>query len=191
MALMILGIVLFFGVHSVRIVSDDFRSAQIARLGERRYKGIYSAVSLVGIVLVGSGFSMLRRTPVVLWNPPEWMHPITSLLVLVAFVLWTAAYVPGNRIKAIARQPFAAGTKTWAFAHLLSNGSAADVLLFGSFLVWAIFAFVSAQRRDRRAGVVYAVGPRSKTVTTIAIGLVVWVVFGFWLHGWLFGVKPM
>ena len=190
MALFLLGIIVFFGAHSVRIVADGWRTQQIARHGERLWKGLHSLASLVGIVMLGWGYSLTRKAPVELWNPPAWTRPITSALVLVAFVLFAAAYVRGNRIKAKVGQPFSAGVKTWAFAHLLSNGTLGDVLLFGVFLVWGIFAFVVAQKRDRAAGVVYPVGPVSSDVKTVVAGVVAWVVFGFWLHGPLIGVKP-
>jgi uncharacterized membrane protein len=190
MTVLLIGIVLFFGVHSVRIVAGDWRQRQMSRLGARAWKGIYSLASLVGIVMVGYGYAQTRRAPVDLWNPPAWLYPITSVLMLVAFVLIAAAYVRGNRIKAKVGQPFAAGVKTWAFAHLLSNGRLGDVILFGAFLVWAIAAYVAAQKRDRAAGVVYPIGPASADVKTVVAGLVGWVVFGFWLHALLIGVRP-
>lgn len=190
MTVLLIGIVLFLGVHSVRIVADDWRTRQVSRLGARTWKGIYSLASLVGIVMVSVGYAQTRRAPVELWNPPAWLHPITSALVLVAFVLIAAAYVKGNRIKAKVGQPFAAGVKTWAFAHLLSNGRLGDVILFGAFLVWAIAAYVAAQKRDRAAAVIYPIGPVSADVKTVVAGAVVWAVFGFWLHALLIGVRP-
>lgn len=191
MTLLILGIVIFFGVHSVRVFADGWRTRFIAQRGERAWKGLYSVASLVGIVLVGYGYAQTRRAPIDIWTPPTWTYPITSALVLVAFVLFAAAYVKGNRIKAKVKQPFSAGVKTWAFAHLLSNGHLGDIVLFGTFLVWAIVVFVAAQKRDRAAGVVYPVGPASSDVKTVLAGLVAWAVFGFWLHGLLIGVRPM
>ena len=190
MTLLIVGIVIFFGAHSVRIFADDWRTRQIARLGALPWRGLYSFASAIGIVLVGYGYAQTRKAPIDVWTPPTWLYPVTSALVLVAFVLIAAAYVKGNRIKAKVGQPFAAGVKTWAFAHLLSNGHLGDVILFGVFLAWAIAAYVSAQRRDRAAGVVYPVGPVSADVKTVVAGVVVWAVFGFWLHAVLIGVKP-
>jgi uncharacterized membrane protein len=188
--LLLAGIVIFFGVHSVRIFADDWRTRQIARLGALPWRGLYSFASAVGIVLVGYGYAQTRKAPIDVWTPPTWLYPVTSALVLVAFVLIAAAYVKGNRIKARVGQPFAAGVKTWAFAHLLSNGHLGDVILFGVFLVWGIAAYVSAQKRDRLAGVVYPVGPVAADVKTVVAGVVAWAVFGFWLHGILIGVKP-
>jgi uncharacterized membrane protein len=190
MTLLILGIVIFFGVHSVRIFADEWRSTQIAVRGQQTWKMLYSIASVVGIVLLVWGFAQTRKVPIALWNPPHWTYPITSVLVLVSFVLFAAAYVPGNRIKARIGHPMSAGVKTWAFAHLLSNGNLGDVLLFGPFFVWAIFAFAAARKRDRITDTTYPVGPVSKDVTTVVAGIVAWVVFGFWLHAWLIGVRP-
>jgi uncharacterized membrane protein len=190
MTLLIVGIVVFFGVHSVRIFADDWRTRQIAARGERSWKGLYSLASVVGIVLLGWGFAQTRKAPIALWHPPEWMFPLTSALVLVSFVLFAATYVRGNRIKAKIGHPMSAGVKTWAFAHLLSNGNLGDVLLFGAFFIWAIFAFAAARRRDRVAGTTYPVGPVSSDVKAIVAGVIAWLVFGLWLHGWLFGVRP-
>jgi uncharacterized membrane protein len=190
MTLLILGIVVFFGVHSVRVFADAWRTRQIAARGERPWKGMYSLASAVGIVMLGWGYAQTRKAPVVLWSPPDWTYPITSALVLVSFVLFAAAYVRGNRIKAKIGHPMAAGVKTWAFAHLLSNGNLGDMLLFGAFFVWSIFAFAAARRRDRVAGTTYPVGPVASDVKTVVAGVVAWLIFGFWLHGWLIGVRP-
>ena len=190
MPLLIAGIVIFFGTHSVRVFADDWRTRQIAARGERSWKGLYSLASAVGIVALGWGYAQTLKAPVAVWSPPGWTHPITSALVLIAFVLFAAAYVPGTRIKAKIGHPMAAGVKTWAFAHLLSNGNLGDVLLFGAFFIWSIFAFAAARRRDRAAGITYPAGPVSSDIKAVAAGLVAWLVFGFWLHGWLFGVRP-
>jgi uncharacterized membrane protein len=190
MTLLIIGIVLFFGVHSVRVFADDWRTQQIVARGERPWKGLYSIASAVGIVMVGYGYAQTRKAPIDLWTPPAWTYPITSVLVLVSFVLIAAAYVRGNRVKAKIGHPFTAGVETWAFAHLLSNGRLGDVVLFGTFFVWAIFVFAAARRRDRAAGTTYPVGPVSKDVIAVVAGVVAWGVFGFWLHGLLIGVRP-
>jgi uncharacterized membrane protein len=191
MTLLLVGIVVFFGVHSVRIFAEDWRTRQIALRGERAWKGLYSLVSLVGIILVGAGYARTRKAPVEVWNPPEWTFPVTSVLVLVAFMLVMMAYVPGTRIKAKIGHPMTAGVMAWAIGHLLSNGTLGDIVLFGAFLVWAVFAFIEARRRDRIGGTVYSIGPISRDVTAAVIGLVIWFVFGHWLHEWLIGVKPM
>ncbi|NDP43449.1 MAG: NnrU family protein, partial [Aromatoleum sp.] len=149
MSVLILGLIVFLGAHSVRIIADDWRSAQVARLGAGGWKGVYALVSLAGFVLIVWGFGQARLDPVVLWHPPTWTRHVAGLLTLVAFVLVTAAYVPGNHLKAAVGHPMVAGVKVWAFAHLLANGTLADVVLFGSLLGWAVIDFISARRRDR------------------------------------------
>ena len=191
MTALILGLIIFFGMHSVRIVSDDFRTRQIAKVGARTWRAMYAAVSLVGFVLIVVGYGIARAEPVFLWNPPLWTRHVTILLTIPAFILFAASFVPGTRIRAKVGHPMVAGLKTWAFAHLISNGTLADILLFGAFLIWAIVDYASARRRDRKAGTVYLVGPVMRDVTAVVAGLVAWVVFAFWLHVWLIGVSPM
>jgi uncharacterized membrane protein len=190
MTLLILGLVLFLGMHSTRIVADGFRSAQVARLGLNGWKAIYSVVSIAGFVLLVYGYGLARESPTVLFVAPPWMRHVTALLTIPAFVLLAAAYVPGTRIKRAVGHPMVAGVKIWAFAHLLSNGTLADVVLFGTFLAWAVFDYVAARRRDRASGTVYATGPVARDVTAVAIGLAAYVVFAFWLHAWWIGVRP-
>jgi uncharacterized membrane protein len=191
MTFLIVGLILFLGVHSVRIFADPWRSAQIARLGEGPWKGLYSLASIVGFVLLLWGFGQARAATLVLWSPPSWTHYVAAVLTLIAFVLIVAAYVPGTRIKAWLHHPMVLGIKVWAFAHLISNGTLADVVLFGSFLVWAIVDFASSRRRDRVAGTVYPAGTAGKDVVAVVVGVVAWAVFLFWLHGWLFRVRPL
>ncbi len=190
MAILILGLALFLGAHSVRIFADDWRSAQIARRGEGAYKGVYSLVSLAGLVLIVWGYGQTRIAPVDLWNPPVWTRHAASLLMLFSFVLLAAAYVPRNRIRAAIGHPMVAATKLWAFAHLIANGRAGDVVLFGAFLAWAVADFTSARRRDRVAGRRPAPGTLTGDVITVAVGIVAWVVFAMVLHAWLIGVRP-
>lgn len=190
MTLLIVGLALFLGMHSTRIVADGFRAAQVARLGVNGWKAIHSVVSIAGFVLLVYGYALARESPTVLWVPPPWMRHVTALLTIPAFVLLAAAYVPGTRIKRAVGHPMVAGVKIWAFAHLLSNGTLADALLFGAFLVWAVFDYVAARRRDRAAGTVYATGPIARDVTAVGVGLAAYVVFAFWLHAWWIGVRP-
>lgn len=187
---LILGLVLFLGTHSVRIVADGFRTAQIARLGVNGWKAIYSIVSIAGFALLVYGYGLAREAPTVLWVPPPWTRHVTALLTIPAFVLLAAAYVPGTRIKRAVGHPMVAGVKIWAFAHLLANGTLADAVLFGAFLVWAVFDYVAARRRDRASGTVYVTGPASRDVAAVTIGLAAYVVFAFWLHAWWIGVRP-
>lgn len=184
------GLLVFLGLHSVRIFANDWRSAKIATLGEMRWKGLYSLASFIGLGLIIWGFSLARQAPVVLYYPPIWARHLAGPLVLIAFWLIVAAYVPRNHFKAKLGHPMVAGVKLWAFAHLLANGTLADVLLFGGFLVWAIVLFAVSRRRDRAAGVKPPLPELARTVVTVVVGTLAWAVFGFWLHQVLFQVRP-
>lgn len=190
MSTLILGLILFLGVHSVRIVADSWRTQTIARLGAGAWKGLYTLVSIVGLVLLVWGYGQARQAPVVLWATPVWTRHLASLLMLVALTLLVAAYVPGNALKARLHHPMVLGVKTWALAHLLANNTLADLLLFGGFLAWAVADFASARRRDRVAGTVYPAGRMPPTAVVLLLGLGVWALLSFWAHGWLFGVRP-
>jgi uncharacterized membrane protein len=190
MTLLIAGLLLFLGAHSVRIVAEPWRAAQIARRGEERWKRAYSVVSIAGFALLVYGFGVARGTPVVLWAAPVWTRHLAALLLLPAFVLVVAAYVPRNRIKAAVGHPMIAGVKLWAFAHLLTNGRLADVVLFGAFLAWAIADFIASRRRDRAAGTRYPPGTMARDAITVIVGLVAYGLFAFVLHGPLIGVRP-
>lgn len=191
MSLLVLGLVIFLGVHSTRIFADGWRTATIARIGERPWKGVYALLSIVGFVLLVWGYGQARQLPGLWWQAPRGLRDVTALLMLVSFVLLVAAYVPRNAIRARLHHPMVLAVKVWAFAHLLSNGTPADVLLFGAFLVWAILSFRAARRRDRVAQTVYAAGTTAGTVTTVVVGIVAWAVFAFWAHGLLIGVRPI
>lgn len=189
MTLLIVGLLLFLGSHSIRIVAESWRAGQIARRGEVAWKRIFSLVSLAGFALVVYGYGQARGTPVVLWVPPLWTRHLAALLMLPSFVLIAAAYVRGNRIKAAVGHPMVAGVKVWAFAHLIANGNLADVVLFGAFLAWAIVDFIAARRRDRAAGTRYPVGRPFRDAVTVGAGLVGWGLFAWVLHGPLIGVR--
>ena len=190
MMYLIAGLVLFLGVHSTRIFANDWRNQTLARIGEKPFKGVYALLSLAGFVLLVWGYGQARQQGVMLWNPPTATRHIAALLMLLSFVLLTAAYVPGNQIKAKLHHPMVLGAKVWALAHLLANGSLADTVLFGSFLVWSVLLFDASRRRDRREQKAYPAGTASMTAVTVAVGVVAWAVFAFWLHRVLIGVSP-
>jgi len=192
MTILIAGLILFLGLHSVRIVAEGWRSRVIAARGPSAWKGVYSLLSIAGFVLVCIGFGQARLAPVVVWTPPRWTHDVAGLLTLLAFVLLVAAYVPGNALKARLKDPMILGVKSWALGHLLANGTLADVILFGSFLAWAVLDF-RAVRRRRAAGLessgsVPVTGAR--TALTVVIGVLAWAAFAFWGHRALIGVSP-
>ncbi len=190
MIYLVLGLVLFLAVHSTRIFADDWRTRQIARLGEGAWKGLYSVASLAGLVLLVWGYGQTRIDPVVVWDPPTWTRHLAALLMIPSLVLVAAAYVPGNRIKAAVGHPMVAGVKVWAIAHLLSNGRLGDIVLFGAFLAWAVLDFRASRRRDRADGRRYPVAGASRSIIAIALGLVAYGVFAAVLHARLIGVSP-
>jgi uncharacterized membrane protein len=189
MMLLILGLLIFFATHSVRIFAEGWRSARIARMGEQAWKGIYSLLSLAGFALMVWGYGETRGAPE-LWQPPVWTRHAAGLLTLPAFVLLAAAYVPGTRIKAAVGHPMVAGVMLWALAHAMANARAGDLLLFGAFLVWAFADFLSARRRDRLSATRYATGPLARDAAAVVIGVSAWLLFAKWGHAWLIGVAP-
>ena len=191
MAALVLGLVLFLGVHSTRVFADGWRTATMERFGEKEYKLLYSLLSIAGFVLLVWGYGLARQNPVVLWGqPPVWTRHLASLLTLVAFVLVTAAYVPGNHLKAKLRHPMILGVKVWAFAHLIANNTLADLLLFGGFLLWAVLDYRSAKRRDQALATVLEANV-VRTTITVVVGMVAWAVFAMGLHRVLIGVSPL
>jgi len=190
MTALVIGLVLFLGLHSTRMVADAARTRFIEQRGLAAWRGLYAIISAVGFVLIIWGFAQARQAPLVLWSPPPWTRPLASVLTLVGIILITAAYVPSNHFKAWIGHPMVAGTKVWALAHLLATGTLADLVLFGGFLVWAVWCFRSLRARDRAAGREAAAGQAGATLTAIVAGTVLWFVFGYWLHGWLIGVRP-
>ncbi|WP_219132613.1 NnrU family protein [Janthinobacterium sp. UMAB-60] len=190
MTVLILGLLLFLGLHSVRIVADGWRSAQLARLGEKRWKGLYSLVAFAGLGLIIWGYALARQHALVLWTPPMGLRHASGLLMLFSLILLAAANVPRNRIKTWVHHPMLLGTQLWAVAHLLANGSVADVLLFGGFLAWSSVDLYAAVLRDRAAGVAYPGGTMPGTLIAIGAGVALWLLLAFWLHGVLFGVRP-
>jgi uncharacterized membrane protein len=191
MALLILGLVIFLGVHSTRVFADPWRTRMMQRIGPMPWKGLYSIFSIVGFVVIVIGFRHARQETTVLYVTPDWMKHVTALLMVAAFILFVAAYVPKNWFKAKFHHPQVLSVKTWAFAHLLSVGVVADVVLFGAFLAWAVVMFAVSRRRDRESDVVYPPGNAVGTTLTIAGGLIAWSIFALLLHGPLIGVRPL
>ena len=190
MGLLIAGLFVFLGLHSLRMVAGDWRARQMARLGEGPWKAIYSLLSIAGFVLLIWGFGEARQHPHVLYAPPMGLRHANALFTLVAFVLVAAAYVPRNHLKAKLGHPMYAGIKIWALGHLLATGMLHDVVLFGAFLIWAIAGFSVSRRRDRKAAVAYPAGTIVGDLLALAIGTALWAAFAFWLHAKWIGVAP-
>jgi uncharacterized membrane protein len=190
MSLLIVGLALFLGVHSIAIVSPGLRGRAVQGMGEGAWKGLYALVSLVGFALICYGFGLARGAPVILYSPPAWLRHVALLLMLPVFPLLIAAYLPG-RIKAAAKHPMLAAVKFWALAHLLANGSLADVLLFGGFLVWAVMDRISLKRRPVQAALRTAPPGPWNDVIAVVLGLSIYALLIVWAHVRLFGVSPL
>ena len=189
MYLLIAGLVIFFGAHSIVIASPRLRDTLRARLGEGAWRGIYSVVSLAGFVLICKGFALARLAATVLYTPPSWLRYVAVVLMLPVFPLMLASGLPG-RIRTGMKHPLLAGIKFWALAHLLANGMLADVLLFGSFLAWAVIDRISLKRRPPQF--IRTVPERPwNDATAVMLGLAVYAIFLLGAHRWLFGVAPL
>lgn len=190
MSLLILGLVLFIGTHLFTTLRAP-RAAVIGRLGEGPYKGLYSLVSAVGLVLIVWGFSRYRSDGYIqIWNPPfSIFHPIALVLLWIALVALAATYAPPSRIKSMLRHPMLVAVKAWALSHLLVNGDLGSLLLFGSLLAWAIYDRIAVKRRgDQGAPVVQSFGRNDAAV--LAIGTVAYVAT-LWLHDSIIGVTAV
>jgi uncharacterized membrane protein len=193
MTLLILGLVLFLGTHAFTMARGP-RARLRERIGEGSYKGLYSLLSLAGIVLVSIGYGHYRAAGYIpIWDPPVWTRHVALLLVWFAFVSFAAAYLPG-RIKSAIKHPMLAGVKIWAFAHLLANGDLGSMVLFGSFLAWAVIARISTKRRDEVVPHGGPAVPRSglrNDAVAIVVGTIAYLAFVVWFHPWLIGVPVL
>ena len=198
MTQLILGLILFLGAHSVRILADGWRDQTIAAYGEKAFKGVYTLVAILGFYLLVVGYGEARLQPLVLWNPPIFTKHISMLLMLLSSILLIAAYIPRNHFKMRLKHPMVLSVKVWALSHLLANGNLADLVLFGSFLIWAVLNFRSARARERAqvqnsdANEEAALKP-NLLATLIALfgGMGLWAVITFVLHAKVVGVAPM
>jgi uncharacterized membrane protein len=198
MTQLILGLILFLGAHSVRILADGWRDQTIAAYGEKAFKGVYTLVAILGFYLLVVGYGEARLQPLVLWNPPIFTKHISMLLMLLSSILLIAAYIPRNHFKMRLKHPMVLSVKVWALSHLLANGNLADLVLFGSFLIWAVLNFRSARARDHAqvqnsdANEEAPLKP-NLLATLIALfgGMGLWAVITFVLHAKVVGVAPM
>lgn len=187
MTLLIIGLALFLGVHSISIFAEGFRNRMAAK-SELGWMAVYGLVSLVGIVLIAKGYAAARLEPTLLYVTPSWLRHVTALLMLPAMILFFAPYFPG-RIQAAARHPQLVAVKLWAVSHLLVNGMLADLILFSAFLAWAVIDRISMKRRTPRdvPGL-----PRTgiNDVIVVFVGLAAYAVVALWLHAAWTGVPP-
>jgi uncharacterized membrane protein len=187
LAIMILGLVVFLGIHALTACRAQ-RAGVIARMGEGAYKGLFSLVSIVGIVLVAWGFATYRATGWIdVWYPPAWTRHVTVALVWPAIICFYAAYSPG-RIKTVLKHPMLVGVKLWAVAHLISNGDLGSIILFGSILGWAVFDRISLKHRTDPGGPPIPVGGVGKDVMAVVVGTLIYLALGFLFHPYVIGV---
>jgi len=202
MAWLILGLVLFLGPHSVRIFADDWRTRTIEKVGEKAYKGIYTVLTLIGFYALIVGYADARMQPVVIWQPPIATRHVSVLLMWFASILLVATHLPGNHLKLRLGHPMVLSVKVWALAHLLANGNLADLLLFGTFLLWSVLVYKSSRARDRAQAQLQAqasggsaaavpVAKMSATIMAVVVGALVWIGITFYLHAIVVGVSPL
>jgi uncharacterized membrane protein len=183
-----LGLLLFFAVHLVP-TSASLRQGLVERFGETPYRIVHSVLSLIGFALIVVGYHKLQLMPgknPVLWDPPSWTRHIAFLLMLPAIILLVAAFIP-SRIRTAAKHPMLAAIKFWALAHLLVNGDLGALLLFGSFLAYAVYDRISMKRRPS-AGPPPAPPGALNDVLVVGLGLALYALILFWGHGALIGV---
>lgn len=190
MTWLILGLVVFLGVHSVRILAPLWRAHTIERVGERAWKGVYSLLSIAGFVLIVWGYGQARAAgAMVVWVPPAGMRHAAAMLTLLAFVLLVATYVPRNHIQRAVGHPMVIGVALWSIAHLLAVGWLHAMVLCGAFLAWAVADWLSA--RQRRSIPRAAPASAAMTGLTVVVGVIAWAAFAFWLHAALIGAAPI
>jgi uncharacterized membrane protein len=191
MLTLFLGLLVFLGVHSIQALLPEQRQSWQSGWGSGVYRGIYSLLSLAGLVLVVWGYDLARSEPVVIYSPPRALVHASFMLMWVSMILLVAAYWPGNQIRLRLRHPMTLGIKAWALAHLLANGMLADLMLFGTFLIWSVLVFRSARRRQAPASAT-GTGSAMATLLTVGVGTAVWYLF-LWggLHALLTGVHPL
>ena len=191
MTLLLAGIVLFIGGHSINLVAPQFRQRMISSLGLLPWNGLYSLVAAAGLALMIFGYAEARSAGQWLWTPPLWTRHLAVLITLPALLLLFASQIPGNRLQVAVGHPMYLGIKLWAFAHLLANGTLPDLILFGSFLIWGIAGFAISRRRDRALQVRAEYKGLGRDLATLAVSVGVWALFTFWLHQLLIGVAPL
>lgn len=192
MAILVLGIIIFLGLHLIRVVAPGFRAGVIESRGKGTWMGIYAVLSLIGLCLIIYGFGQARGETGMLYDPPVYLRHIALLLMLIAFIFAAVGFLPAGRIAVAVKHPQILAIKIWALAHLLANGETSSVLLFGSFLAWAVILRISLKRRERAGERVLPVFKSSANdVLGVIIGIAAYVLFVWKLHEWLIGVAPV
>jgi len=192
MLILVIGLVIFFCLHSIRLVAPKWREKSMSAHGAMRWKMRFGMVTLIAAAFIVMGYMQVRLEPVWLWFPPVWTRHLAGLLVLVALFFVGSALVPHTTMKKKVGYPMLIAVKIWAFAHLISNGTLADMILFGSFLIWSIVSFAVYRRRDREAGVVRDQESGVQfDLAAFTFAMVSWFAIVFYLHQALIGVSPL
>jgi uncharacterized membrane protein len=187
LSIMIVGLVLFLGVHTFVPVRKA-RAVLIGRIGEGPYKGLFALLSLAGLALIVYGYAAYRAQGLIpIWQPPSWTRHITDLLVLPAAILVTAAYIRGEIYRKL-KHPMLAGVKLWAFAHLLANGDLGGIILFGSILAWAVYDRITLKRRGDPGAPPIPAGGVTNDVIAVVAGTVAYLLLGFYFHPYVIGL---
>jgi len=190
MALFLFGLFIFLASHSCRIFAESWRNQIIDRIGEVKWKGLYTIISLIGFIIMVIGYGQARQATLVLWQPNAFLIYIALALNLIAFIFLAGSSPSNNAIRLKLKHPMILGVKVWALAHLLSNGTLVDLILFGSFLIWAVLDFRSARKRPIHISEQAQVSTKA-TMITIASGVILWAIFIFGLHQYLIGISPL
>ncbi|MBB2673523.1 MULTISPECIES: NnrU family protein [Rhizobium] len=192
MTLLIIGIILFLGVHLVRVVAPGFRQSMIASFGERGWRAGYSIASILTLILLIYGFGQARQVTGMLYNPPVWTAHIAITLMLIAMICLVASLLPAGHIATKTKHPMVLSVKIWALAHLLANGETSSVLLFAAFLAWGVILRISLKRRERAGEITLRPFVSAKyDLYGVFIGVVAWALIIWKLHEWLIGVSPL
>lgn len=191
MTLMIAGLLIFLGTHSLNIYAPQWRARQIEQRGAIPFKIVYALISIAGLWLAIVGYGDMRMTATPLWNPPTGLRHLVALFMLPAFMLLLAAYIPRNHLKARLGHPMLMAVKIWAFSHLLANGRLGDIVFFGAFLAWAVVLYIVLKKQDRARGTVYPAGRLPGTLAVVIGGAILWFVFARYLHIYVAGVPAI
>ena len=188
LAIMILGLAVFLGTHAFVTLRAQ-RAAAVARLGEWPYKGLFSFVSLIGLVLIVQGFASYRDEGLIqVWNPPAWTRHVAAALMWPAVICVTTAYIRGD-IQRVLKHPMLVGVKLWALAHLITNGDLGGIILFGSVLAWAVFDRITLKRRSDPGAPAIPSGGRRNDVIALVVGTLLYLALGFWFHPSVIGLR--
>jgi uncharacterized membrane protein len=187
---MILGLVLFLGAHTLT-TARDLRASLTAAMGESGYKIGYALVSFAGLALTVWGFGHYRAAGLQeIWTPPTFLKHLNVALMLPAVILFVAAYLRGRIYKAV-KHPMLASVKLWAFGHLLANGDLGGIILFGSFLGWAVYDRISLKRRADPGGPPIPVRGVGNDLIAVVVGIIVYLALAFAFHPVVIGVPVM